>query len=221
MRRTIWPVALITGILGGAGGSWAADHAESPAADLDRAADIADIFVFRAPDRPDRIIGAVTFGGRPAPRARIDVEYCDRDVLYTVHIDKNADDVPDTDVLIRYGRDSAGRCGVRFENVPGAGARAIDGRTETVFSSPTGLRFFSGRRDDPFFFDPQGLAMTLMTFSADPDNPTGEIRFDPQRDGFGARNVTAVVFEMDEAALLQGAPTSSLRFWTTTSRFQD
>jgi hypothetical protein len=199
----------------------AADHAESPAADLDRAADIADIFIFHSPDRPGRIVGALTFGGRPAPRSRIDVEYCDRDMLYTVHIDKNADDQPDAEIYIRYGRDTAGRCGVRFENVPGAGARAFDGLTETEFTSPSGLRAFSGRRDDPFFFDPQGLGATLMTFSSDPDNPTGELRFDSARDGFGGRNITAAVFEMDQAALAAGANSSRIRFWATTSRFQE
>jgi hypothetical protein len=199
----------------------AADHAESPAADADRAADIADIFVFRAPDQPNRIVAALTFGGRPAPRARIDVEYCDRDVLYAVLVDKNADDVADTEIHIRYGRDGAGQCGVRFENVPGAGARAFDGRTETVFTSPSGLRAFSGRRDDPFFFDAQGLGMTLMTFSGNPDNPTGQLRFSSARDSFGGRNVTAAVFEMDEAALKAGATSSRLRFWATTARFQE
>lgn len=199
----------------------AADHAESPAADLDRAADIADIFIFRSPERPDLLVGALTFGGRPAPRARIDVEYCDRDVLYIVHVDSDADDLPDIDILIRYGRDASGRCGVRFENVPGAGAAAFDGPTETIFTSPSGLRAFSGRRDDPFFFDPQGLGMTLMTFSDDPDNPTGELRFDAGRDGFGARNITAAVFEMRESALMEGATSRRLRFWATTSRFQE
>jgi hypothetical protein len=199
----------------------AADHAESPAADGDRAADIADIFIFRAPDQPNRIVAALTFGGRPAPRARIDVEYCDRDILYAVLVDKNADDLADTEIYIRYGRDNAGQCGVRFENVPGAGTAAFDGRTETVFTSPNGLRAFSGRRDDPFFFDAQGLGMTVMTFSGDPDSPTGELKFRSDRDSFGGRNVTAAVFEMDEAALMAGATSRRLRFWATTARFQE
>ena len=199
----------------------AADHAESPAADGDRAADIADIFVFRAPDQPNRIVAALTFGGRPAPRARIDVEYCDPDVLYAVLVDKNADDIADTEIYIRYGRDNAGRCGVRFENVPGAGAAAFDGPTETVFTSPSGLRAFSGRRDDPFFFDAQGLGMTLMTFSGDPDNPTGQLLFRADRDSFGGRNITAAVFEIDEAALVAGAASRRLRFWATTARLQE
>lgn len=219
MRMRTLGVAI--GVLSVASAARAADHAESPAADLDRAADIADIFVFHSPDRPGRIVGALTFGGRPAPRTRIDVEYCDRDVLYTIHIDKNADDLPDAEIYIRYGRDDAGRCGVRFENVPGAGAQVFDGPTETVFASPAGLRAFSGRRDDPFFFDPEGLGATLMTFSGDPDNPTGELRFDSTRDGFGGRNITAAVFEMEETALLSGASARRLRFWATSSRFQE
>jgi hypothetical protein len=199
----------------------AADHAESPAADIDRAADIADIFVFRAPDATGRIVAALTFGGRPAPRARIDIDYCDRDVLYVVHVDRDADDLPDLDILLRYGRDTQGQCGLRLQNVPGAGAVAFEGPTETVFTSPSGLRAFSGLRDDPFFFDPQGLGQTLMTFSGDPERPTGELRFLASRNGFGGRNITAAVFEMDEAVLRQGVTGPRLRFWATTARFQE
>jgi uncharacterized protein DUF4331 len=199
----------------------AADHAESPGTDADRAADIADIYVFRAPDQPNRIVAALTFGNRPAPRARIDIEYCDRDVLYAVLVDKNADDVADTEIYIRYGRDAAGQCGVRFENVPGAGARSFDGRTETVFTSPSGLRAFSGRRDDPFFVDIQGFTMTLMTFSSDPNNPTGQILLRSDRDSFTGRNATAAVFEMDETALMGGATSRRLRFWATTARYHE
>ncbi len=208
-------------LLRAAGALQAADHAESPGTDGDRAADIADIYVFRAPDQPNRIVAALTFGNRPAPRARIDVEYCDRNVLYAVLVDKNADDLADTEIYIRYGRDGAGQCGVRFENVPGAGAAAFDGRTETVFTSPSGLRAFSGRRDDPFFVDIEGFGMTLMTFSGNPDNPTGELKFRSDRDSFAGRNATAAVFEMDETALMAGATSRRLRFWATTARFQE
>ena len=64
-----------------------ADHAESPGADADPAGDLADVFIFPSPQNPARTVAAITFGGRSAPRSRIDGSfYCDPNVLYTAEI---------------------------------------------------------------------------------------------------------------------------------------
>src|ERR1700682_329869 len=66
-----------------------ADHAESPAADADPAADIADVYIFPSPESPSKLVGAITFGGRPAPRSRVDGSfYCYPDILVSDNIDR-------------------------------------------------------------------------------------------------------------------------------------
>lgn len=202
----------------------AADHGESPGTDADPAADIADVYVFRSPDRAagDRLVGAFTFGNRPAPRTRIDLAlYCDRDVLYTFNIDSDNDNLPDVQVFARLARDDRDNCGLQLENVPGAGG-TFSGPEGSVFQSSTGLRAFLGFGDDPFFFDVQGFNATVASFAPDA-TPSGELRFsgganNGTNDSFAFRNASFIVFEMDLDAVRPVAPETRLRVWGTTSR---
>lgn len=199
-----------------------ADHAESPGADADPSADLADVFIFPSPQQSGRTVGAITFGGRSAPRSRIDGDLsCDRNVLYTFNIDRESagsfDNVPDVQVHARFGRNGRGECGVQIENVPGAGT--VSGPIETVFESG-GLRFFAGVRNDPFFFDAEGYAALVASFAA--PGQTGDVAGafrlgQPRRDSFAARNISAIVFEMDNGAMTGGG-SSRVRVWGTTSR---
>jgi len=208
-----------------------ADHAESPGADADPAADLADVFVFPSPESAVKLVGAITFGGRPAPRSRIDGSfYCDRDVLYTYNIDRADasgafDSVPDVRIHARFGKNSRGDCGLQLENVPGAGG-TFSGPIETVFITKSGIKAFAGQRNDPFFFDAEGLTALLNTFAASGQsgNLVSAFRLtgsQPRRDSFANRNVSAIVFEMDLDALAPKGGDGArpkLRVWATTAR---
>lgn len=207
-----------------------ADHAESPGADADPAADLADVFIFTSPQSGSKTVAAITFGGRAAPRSRIDGSfYCDPDVLYTFNIDREAangafDNIPDVQVYARLATNAKGDCGVQLENVPGAGG-TFSGATEQVFTSPTGLRAFAGLRNDPFFFDAEGYAALVASFAAPGQSGDVASAFrlvgnQARRDSFANRNVSAIVFEMENVAL---APPSGnfrprVRVWATTAR---
>lgn len=208
-----------------------ADHAESPGADADPAADLADIFVFLSPETPaTKMVGAITFGGRSAPRSRIDQSfYCDPSVLYVLNIDRadaagDFDDVADVRIFVRFGRNGAGACGVQFENVPGAGG-TFSGRIEGVITSPAGLKAFAGLRNDPFFFDAEGFSALVASFGAGaPQSGDVAAAFGlgtrPRRDSFANRNVSAIVFEMDLNTLapITGGVRPKMRVWGTTAR---
>ena len=207
-----------------------ADHAESPGTDADPAADLADIFIFPSPESPNKTVGAITFGGRAAPRSRIDGSfYCDPKVLYTFHIDRadaagNFDNVADVEILARLGKDPAGNCGLQLENVPGAGG-TFSGKTESVFSSPGGMRAFAGLRNDPFFFDAEGYAALVASFATPGQNGdvVGAFRLGgglARRDSFAFRNVSVIVFEMGNDALAPAVNgiRPKVRVWSTTGR---
>lgn len=210
-----------------------ADHAESPGTDADPAADLADVFIFPSPETPTtKTVAAITFGGRAAPRSRIDGSfYCDTNVLYTLHIDRadaagNFDNVPDVEVLVRFGRDQLGNCGVQLENVPGAGG-TYSGAIERVFTSPGGMRAFAGLRNDPFFFDAEGYAALVASFAGagQSGDLIGSFRLTggvPRRDSFAFRNVSAIVFEMSNDILAPapavGGVRPQVRVWATTGR---
>ena len=207
-----------------------ADHAESPGTDADPAADLADIFIFPSPESPTRTVAAITFGGRAAPRSRIDgTFYCDTRVLYTFHIDRadaagNFDNVPDVEVLARFGKDRDGNCALQLENVPGAGG-TYSGKIEGVFTSSNGLKGFAGLRNDPFFFDAEGYAALVASFATAGQNGdvVGAFRLGSgaaRRDSFAFRNVSAIVFEMSNDALapLVNGVRPKVRVWGTTGR---
>jgi hypothetical protein len=208
-----------------------ADHAESPGADADPAADLADVFVFPSPESASKLVGAITFGGRSAPRSRIDGSfYCDRDLLYTYNIDRADasgafDSVPDVRIHARFGKNSVGDCGLQLENVPGAGG-TFSGPIEAVFVTESGIKAFAGLRNDPFFFDAEGLTALLNTFAAPGQSGDLVSAFrlagnQPRRDSFANRNVSAIVFEMDLNAVAPkagGGARPKLRIWATTAR---
>ena len=213
------------------GPAMAADHAESPGADADPAGDLADVFVFISPENPRRMVAAITFGGRPLPRSRIDTAfYCDPRVIYVLNVGRaNAAGVftntPSLRVVARFGTSTVtGRCGIQLENVPGAGG-TFSGPIETVISSTTGIRAFAGLRNDPFFFDAEGYNGMIAAFSgAAPPGGFVANSFGlgtrARRDSFANRNVSAIVFEMDLDTLapVSGGTRPKLQFWGTTAR---
>lgn len=207
-----------------------ADHAESPGADADPAADLADVFIFPSPEASNRSVASITFGGRAAPRSRIDGSfYCDPNVLYTLHIDRadasgNFDNIADVEVMAKFARNAEGICGLQLENVPGGGG-TFSGRVEQVFSSPSGLKAFAGLRNDPFFFDAEGYAALVASFAT--PGQTGDLvgafrlgSGQTRRDSFAFRNVSAIVFEMsnDVLAPAVNGVRPKVRVWATTGR---
>ena len=191
---------LVLGALLFSGSALAADHAEAPGAAADPAADIADLYAWHTTD--GKVVAVLTFAGLTA--AGGSATY-DEDVLYTLHIDNDADNNPDIDVLVRFGKNGAGDWGVQVENLPGTTA-AVSGAVETTLTAE-GQSVFAGLRDDPFFFDLTGFEATLAT---------GDLSFDNTRDSLAGTNVTAVVVTMD-AALATGAD-NTLAIWATSAR---
>lgn len=212
--RAAW-LAVVCVALGATRPAPAADHADAPASALDPSADITDVFVFRK--EPGKLVGVIAFGGAPVPRPRVDgpTGRFDPDVIFTYNIDTDLDARPDIQIHCRFGKNGAGQDGVEIENLPGAGYRYVFGPVETVNTTPNGLRFYAGLRDDPFFFDFEGFRATLNSFG-DTSTPDGTLMFDNTRDSFANRNLTALVFEMDEAAATRGS--TQIRVWATSGR---
>lgn len=200
------------------GTALAADHADAPGtkgAHGDHAADITDVFVFRA---GGKLVGAINIAGAPSPQTRVDGPSgtFDPQVIFSYNIDTNCDAKPDITVNVRFGLNSAGAIGVQLENLPGAGATLVSGPVEKVNTTPSGLKFFAGRKDDPFFFDFEGFTATEASFDPTNQTSTGQLLFNNKRDSFGGRNVTSIVFEMDQATASQNS--SKICVYATSGR---
>lgn len=194
--------AFLAGVPGLARG---ADHMEAPATAADPAADIADVYAWHD---GGRLITAITFAGLRAPMAGQSGTY-DEDVLYEVRIGRAGGTFPSTyEADVRIGLRFAqvnGNWIVTASNVPGTSGD-ITGQVETVVEDQ-GVKLYAGLRDEPFFFDLEGFNNTLAT---------GTLMFDSTRDSVAGLNCTAIVLEMDLAAVTGSG--SNLYLWATTSR---
>ena len=230
-KPSYWLRMLVLGALAVSVAVMSADHVESPGTDADLPADIADIFFFPSPETPaTKMVAAITFGGSPVPHVRTDQRfYCDRNVIYVLNIDRADaagvfDNVADVSIVTRFASNVAGACKVQFENIPGAGG-TFSGPVEGVVTSPTGIKGFAGRRNDPFFFDAEGLTALYASFGAGPPQ-SGDVAAAfglgarPRRDSFANRNVSAIVFEIDVNVLapMVAGVRPKVRVWATTAR---
>jgi hypothetical protein len=193
----------------------AADHLDPPArtnpdvGGMDRNADIADVYAWYNGEGADRTaVLAMSFAGPNVPAAD-QATPCDRDVVYSIHIDNNETDgiAPTSTIEMRFGEDDAGNCFYRLTGVPGAGADPIVGAVgfETRRAD---VQAYVGLRADAFFFDLQGFRETLAM---------GTLRFVNDRDFFAGKNTSVMIVEVPLVAV---SPTDApYRVWGTTARF--
>lgn len=198
----------------------AADHLDPPGrtnpdnmpmAGMDRNADIADVYAWhRGMGASQTVVLAMSFAGPNAPVAGQKMP-CDRNVLYTIHIDNTGDGVADQSFRVRFGQDSVMNCFARWEGLPGVASRVT--RTETNVDFGGNVRAYVGLRDDAFFFDLTGFRNTLSN-AANPD--PNDLAFANDRDFFAGKNTSAIVIEVPATAISNGQTT--LRVWGTTAR---
>ena len=167
----------------------------------DTAADIADIYAFQD---ANNLYLISTFGG---PSATTLPAFYDRDVLHTLNISTSLPATSsDITIRFRFGPGAnPGETGISVENVPGVNG-AIVGPVEQILSKD-GVRVYAGLRDDPFFFDSQGLRESRTM---------GVLRFNNQRSFFAAKNITVVAIEIPRSRLNNA---TALDIWNTTARF--
>ena len=167
----------------------------------DTAADIADIYAFQD---ANNLYLISTFGG---PSATTLPAFYDRDVLHTLNISTSLPATSsDITIRFRFGPGAKpGETGISVENVPGVNG-AIVGPVEQILTKD-GVRVYAGLRDDPFFFDSQGLRESRTM---------GVLRFNNQRSFFAAKNITVVAIEIPRSRLNNA---TALDIWNTTARF--
>ena len=220
LRRLRMPVLGATA-LGIATVGWliAADHIDSPLVQDDAGADIADVYTFLSPQRPDNIVLPMTLHGFIPPEES-SISIFDPGVLYQFKIDTDGDAVEDL-VIQAVARGKGRRQVMQFigpvrpkatgtDAVLRGGLRVtvpVSTTPKAVVKSRRGIKVFAGVRDDPFFFD-FGQFVAILNGDATSFN-------DPGFDSFAGFNVYTIVVELPLAML--GHP-SDLAVWGTTSR---
>lgn len=166
----------------------------------DIAADIADIYAFHD---ANNLYLISTFGGPADPSLPA---FYDRDILHTINV-STSPPATSSDITIRFRfgpGTGAGQTGISVENLPGVNGALVGPVEQTL--SKDGVRVYAGLRDDPFFFDSQGLRESRTM---------GVLRFNNQRSFFAAKNITVVAIEIPLSRIGAGP----LDIWNTTARF--
>jgi hypothetical protein len=215
--------------------SYAADHADGPAATASPAADITDVFAWMSTDHSKMYLVMDLF---PAATA---ASKFDTNVLYTFHTTSKASILATTgtplDIICKFDASQAISCWAGSEFVTGATA----GAPLTGIKSASGkLTVWAGLRDDPFFFNLDGFKTMVATVkgakaalipTADPSgcpkvdaptsaalvsqlahNPSGG----PPVDHFATLNVIAIVVAIDATLVNGGGPIVGV--WASTNK---
>ena len=189
----------------------AADHADAPLAAADPGADIADVFAFLDPNDNSKVILAIDVEGFVVPSELLNLSFFDPGVRFRFEIENTGDAVPDEKIDITFSRQTS-RSAPQTATI-----RLPNGR---VFTAPTtvqtlsgtakpfvvttdpasGVSFYAGLTDDPFFFDVVGFnRFVASVLAGTPDVTT----LNRARDSFAGYNIHMITLSVP-ASLLKG-----------------
>lgn len=187
----------------------AADHGDAPLTAHDLGADLNDAYMFLDPNDNSRIIMTMTVHGFIAPGENGNFGIFDPALRYRFEIETTGDAKPDKFIDVRFSPRVANAAGVPLAQT--ATINLPNGRTFTAPStnssnsadvaptpvlttdSQSGIIFFAGLTDDPFFFDIPAFARFNGSVRAGAPNPGV---FSRGRDTFAGYNTLAIAFSI-------------------------
>jgi hypothetical protein len=195
----------------------AADHAEAPLVEADQAADIADVYAFVDPSDSTRVILAFDVHGFIVPGENANLGSFDSDVLFRFSIENTGDAIPDRSIFVRFSkqtsrtqpqtatismplRDDAFLFNFTAPSTVSSATASAAAAPVVTTDSASGVSFFAGLRDDPFFFDiPAFNRFVSSVLGGAPDTSL----LSRGRDTFAGYNVDMIALSVP-ASLLRG-----------------
>jgi hypothetical protein len=182
----------------------AADHGDAPRASLDRPTDIADVFLYLDPNDNSKVIMAVTLNGFIVPGEAVNFGAFDPNVRYLFGIETTGDARIDQGIDIRFSERTSTTVpqtatiilpfGQTFTAPTTVPTLADNPNPFVVTTDPaTGVSFFAGNTDDPFFFDIPGFNRFVASVLAGAPNGATLQR---GRDSFAGYNVQAIALSI-------------------------
>jgi hypothetical protein len=187
----------------------AADHGDAPNVDNDSGADIADVFAFLDPKDNTKVCILGTFHGFIVPGEAANFAAFDPNVLYRFAIENTGDAKPDEFIDLTFSeRTAAGVPQTATIKLPNKktffapttpSTLAATANPQNVTTDPvTGVSFFGGETDDPFFFDLVGFNRFVASVKAGAPDATTLSR---GRDTFAGYNVVTIALDIPKALL--------------------
>lgn len=190
----------------------AADHAESTSVAGDPGADIGDTFAFLDPNDNSKVILALDVEGFVVPSELLNLSFFSPDVTYRFEIENNGDTKPDFVFDITFSPQTSRSQpqiatiqlarGVSFSAPTTVQTLASAANPFVVTTDPaSGVSFFAGLTDDPFYFDIVGFNRFVASVLAGSPDPTALQR---ARDSFAGYNIHMIALSVP-ASLLRGS----------------
>ena len=197
----------------------AADHGDGPTAANDQACDIADVFFFLDPNDATKstAILIATFRGFIVPSEAVNFGIFDPNVRYRFQIENTGNAKPDKFIDVSFSRRTATSAAqvatIKISGIPGkftanatnpsltaAGATPNDTAPAQVVTplGTTGIKFFAGEVDDPFFFDIPAFSRFVASFTPGPPDAT---LLNRGRDSFAGYNAMSIAFSIPVSLL--------------------
>jgi len=196
----------------------AADHAEAPLVAEDPAADLADVYAFLDPNDNSRVILALDVEGFVVPAEILNLCCFSAEVTYRLEIENTGDAIPDKTIDITFDEQNNRRA-TQNAHIKLPDGKTFDARTTVqvqrgnvgdvsvpnplrVTTDPaTGVSFFAGLTDDPFFFDIIGFNRYIIKLTD--RNPTAKTDLTRGRDSFAGFSIHMIALSVP-ATMLKG-----------------
>jgi hypothetical protein len=183
----------------------AADHGDGPLVSVQRSGDIGDIYAFLDPNDNTRLVLVLTTQGFIVPGEAINFSVFDHQLSYGINFETTGDATPDRRIRIRFSRkrnaaSDPQTATIRLPN--GASFEAPTTVSDLSDTSPTpvitidpatGVMFFAGEIDDPFFFDIPGFNRFVASVLAESADPT---QLQRGRDTFAGYNTLGIALSL-------------------------
>jgi hypothetical protein len=175
----------------------AADHGDGPFVSVQRSADLGDIYAFLDPNENTRLVVIITAQGFIVPGEAVNFSVFDHQLSYGINFETTGDATPDQRIRIQFSRKRVAGSNPQTATIRLPNGASFDAPTTVsdlsgtspapvITTDPaTGVIFFAGEIDDPFFFDIPGFNRFIASVLAGTPDPT---QLQRGRDTFGSVN---------------------------------
>lgn len=188
----------------------ASDHVDSPNNADDRGADLGDGYAFLDPNDNSRLVMIATFSGFITPGENANLAVFSDTVRFNFEVENTGDAVPDKFIRVTFSPKTGPTTpqtatiqlpdGTSFTAPTTAPSNTAETAPAPVVTTDpvSGVSFFAGLADDPFFFDIPAFGRFVASVRAGTPDATV---FQRGRDSFAGYNVLAIALSVPAASL--------------------
>src|SRR6266581_591105 len=188
----------------------AADHGDGALISIDRSADINDVFLFLDPNDNSKVVVAMTVQGFIVPGEALNFSVFDRSVRFRFELETTGDAKPDKfiDVMFSEKTQDPSEQQTATITLPSWSKYTAPTTISSLSAMPespvittdaaTGVSFFAGEVDDPFFFDIPGFNRFVASVMKGAPDPT---QLQRGRDTFAGYNTLAIALSVPVSLL--------------------